>query len=144
MRSGSRKSPTSATILIAACGLNCRLCRAYIRERNSCPGCRVTRIPKPETRIRCEIKTCARRKRKSQQFCGSCSQLPCSPMQRLDKRYRVKYNVSPIANVKRIKVVGIRRFVAEEKDRWQCRNCGEVLCMHNPQCVRCGKPYHEG
>jgi hypothetical protein len=143
MSSGSKGLTTSATLLIAACGLNCRLCRAYIRKRNPCPGCRVKGTAKSVTRIRCEIKTCARRQNTGEQFCGSCTQLPCQPMQRLDKRYRAKYMVSPIANVKRIKAIGVRRFVREEKDQWLCKCCGEVLCMHNPQCVRCGEPWHE-
>jgi hypothetical protein len=27
--------------LVAPCGMNCGICRAYLREKNKCPGCRV-------------------------------------------------------------------------------------------------------
>ena len=27
------------TTLIAPCGMNCRLCLAYIRDKKACPGC---------------------------------------------------------------------------------------------------------
>jgi len=30
---------------IAACGINCGTCRAYLRERNKCRGCRASSGP---------------------------------------------------------------------------------------------------
>ena len=35
-RKNSRTIPVK---LIAPCGMNCRLCWGYVREKNSCPGC---------------------------------------------------------------------------------------------------------
>ena len=144
MQVGFKGSLRMETRLISPCGLNCRLCRAYIRERNTCPGCLIESVPKPKTRVRCEIKTCTQRKGVQQKLCNFCSEFPCRPLQRLDKRYRTKYAVSPIANLERIKAVGIRKFVVEERGRWLCQRCDSVLCMHEAQCVNCGNPRRDG
>ena len=127
-----------ATMLIAPCGLNCGVCRAYIRKNNPCPGCRAGDARKPVRRVRCAIKTCPRLAASRQRFCDSCKVFPCGDVQRLEKRYRTRYGVSPIANLQRIKAVGVRRFGAEEKRRWQCATCRGTLCMHEALCRACG------
>ncbi len=143
MRRESKEPALTETRLIAVCGLNCRLCRAHIRDRNPCPGCRAEEARKPKTRVRCAIKTCDQLQGKRQQFCSFCSKFPCQPILHLDKRYQTRYKVSPIANLARIKDVGVRKFAAEEKARWLCPGCAGVLCMHEPRCVNCGRPWRD-
>ena len=58
-------------------------------------------------------------------------------MKRLDKRYRTKYAMSMIDNLEYIKQFGIRDFVKQEKERWACPVCGEIICVHKPQCISC-------
>ncbi len=124
--------------LIAPCGLNCRLCRAYDRPRNPCPGCRKEDAGKPKACVRCPIKNCGHLKARHRRFCIACTEFPCHLIRRLDKRYRLTYGVSPIANLERVKSIGIRKFAASETSKWLCPDCGVFLCMHESTCGSCG------
>jgi hypothetical protein len=56
----------------------------------------------------------------------------------LDERYRTKYGMSMIDNLVHIKKFGIRHFMRNEKERWACPECSQLLCVHKPQCLICG------
>jgi hypothetical protein len=43
--------------------------------------------------------------------------MPCERLVLLDKRYRVKYQMSPIKNLLRIKESGVKRFLEGERTR---------------------------
>lgn len=129
--------PSRATILIAPCGINCAVCMAFLRTANPCPGCRAGNACKCKTRLTCRMKTCTSRRGA---FCGRCPDFPCAWVRHLDRRYRTRYAVSPIANLRRIAAVGVRRFAVEEKVKWTCTGCGATICMHRPACLVCGKP----
>ncbi len=129
----------NATSLIAPCGINCGVCRAYLREKNKCPGCRGLNVDKPITRARCEIKICKVFKNKKAKFCFQCDVFPCDRLKHLDKRYRTKYNMSTIENLGNIEKSGIRKFLLNEKTRWICSNCGGTICVHKGFCWNCGK-----
>ena len=124
--------------IIAPCGLNCSLCRAYVRERNRCPGCRGDAINKSNACLTCAIKNCEALASGCHQFCSSCDKFPCAELLHLDARYKAKFGVSPIGNIEHIKTIGVQRFVAEEAAKWSCSECGSLLCMHKPQCLNCG------
>ena len=124
--------------LIAPCGINCSVCMAYLRDRNKCPGCRKIDINKPITRIKCKIKSCLFFQRSDAKFCFECGEYPCKTLLHLDKRYRLKYNMSEIENLERIKKIGIRKFLANEKIKWTC-SCGGTICVHKGYCFNCGK-----
>ncbi len=126
--------------MIAPCGMDCALCIGHLREKNRCPGCNDPRdAAKPPYCARCSIKTCAGPAR-AHKFCLSCSQFPCRRLRQLDRRYRTKYGMSMVANLEFIREFGIRKFVAQEKVRWACPNCGNALCVHRNECLRCGHP----
>jgi hypothetical protein len=131
------RGPGISTKLIAPCGINCRLCRAFGRKRNPCPGCLVEGGKNSMARTHCHIKNCSRLKSRRSRFCVGCNEFPCFLILRLDKRYQLNYGVSPIANLRRIKEKGIRKFVAEEAREWACPTCGTFLCMHEPLCLTC-------
>jgi rubrerythrin len=44
-----------------------------------------------------------------------------------------------IENLSNIKKFGIRRFVKSENEKWRCLQCGEMLCVHKPECPSCGR-----
>lgn len=123
--------------LIAPCGMNCRLCRAYGRKRNPCPGCRADDSRKPRTRVCCRIKNCEKRAGAGERFCFRCNEFPCPDLNRLDKRYRTRYGMSMIDNLTTIRKSGTRSFLRKEKARWTCPGCGELLCVHEPECPSC-------
>jgi hypothetical protein len=124
--------------LIAPCGLNCSLCRVRMRKRHPCPGCRGDDRCRSKARSNCAIKKCKERTAGGHEFCFSCPRFPCVQLRHLEGRYRSKYKVSVVGNLKRIRAVGVEHFVAEEKGKWACGNCGALICMHKPQCVNCG------
>jgi len=127
------------TSLIAACGMNCGICTAYLREKNKCPGCRMTGIDNPITRAWCKIKRCEFLEGAGKKYCFQCENFPCARLKHLDKRYRTKYGMSMIENLENIKKNGIRKFVADEKTRWACPECGGTICVHKHSCHTCGK-----
>ena len=122
---------------IAPCGINCRLCRAYGRARNACPGCRGDDEGKPKTRTNCRIKRCEKMAGADAGYCHECNAFPCSRLIRLDNRYRTKYGTSVIDNLEAMRKLGTSRFIEMEKKKWACHRCGALLCVHNPQCPSC-------
>ncbi len=125
--------------LIAPCGMNCSICMAYLREKNKCPGCREIDTNKPVTRVRCKIKNCSIFKNGNAKFCFSCDKFPCTTLEHLDKRYRLKYGMSMIGNLLDIKKLGIRKFIKNEKLRWACPECEGTICVHKGYCYTCGE-----
>ena len=124
--------------LIAPCGINCGVCRAYLIQKTKCPGCRADDSNKPISRTKCKIKTCDVFK-KDANFCYECLDFPCDNLKRLDKRYRTKYHMSPIENLENIKNLGLKKFLENENKRWSCSNCGGTICVHEGSCISCGQ-----
>lgn len=126
------------TTLIAPCGMNCRLCSAYMRDKKTCPGCRGDDTDKPKSVVSCRIKNCEEMAGAEIKYCSGCDNFPCLRLKHLDKRYRTKYGMSMIANLESIRKSGIRQFIRNEKERWTCPQCGTMICVHKPQCISCG------
>lgn len=125
--------------LIAPCGINCYVCMAFLREKNKCPGCRFFNAKEPVSIARCKIKNCAIIKNNKLKYCFSCKNFPCDSLKHLDKRYRTRYDMSVIENLKDIKRLGIRKFVKNEKVKWACHRCGGTICVHRGYCIDCGE-----
>ena len=131
-----KSSPIPMT-LIAPCGMNCILCRAFTRDKKACPGCRGDDNSKSISCVACRIKNCEKLVRGSLKYCFECDSFPCVRLIHLDKRYRTKYSMSMIENLNTIKSHGVRRFVEREKKRWACPKCGRLLCVHKSECIFC-------
>ena len=125
---------TDANLIIAPCGMNCGVCIAYLRSKNRCTGCSGSIEGKSKTIINCKIKNC---KKLNSNFCFTCNDFPCSLITHIDKRYRVKYHMSMIENLKNIQRFGLTLFTLNEKTRWTCRNCGGTICVHKGSCSNC-------
>ena len=112
--------------LIAPCGINCRVCKAYLRKNNPCPGCSIIDNNTPVTRLNCLIRICEKRKGK---FCFSCPEFACDRLKNLDKRYRTKYGMSEIDNLEYIGKNGINKFLQNEERKWISEK--GILCVHD-------------
>jgi hypothetical protein len=123
--------------LIAACGMNCAICMAYLRKANHCPGCRRGDGQKGSYRMRCEIRNCPDIQESKSGFCFDCGRLPCARLKQLDKRYRAKYNMSMLENLELIKSQGLSSFIEKEEIRWRCSKCGGIICVHHKCCFAC-------
>ena len=129
--------------LIAICGMNCRLCSAFQREKNRCLGCRQkigARFPSCD---RCRIRNCEQAITGNFSFCSECESYPCALIKHLDKRYRTKYSMSMIANLDMIKRSGLQVFLTSEEKKWVCPKCGEILSVHKPYCLSCQHTWRE-
>jgi hypothetical protein len=123
--------------LIAPCGMNCGICRAYLRKKNKCPGCRLFNKSEPVSIARCKIKKCEMLKNSKIKFCFACNKFPCKNLKHLDQRYRTKYHMSMVENLENIKNVGLEKFVKSEQIRWSCQKCGGTICVHKGSCIKC-------
>ena len=131
--------------MIAPCGLDCSLCANANKEENPCPGCCGENESKPEfcsglcpIIYKCE-------KRSLYRYCIDCDEFPCEYAKERDYKYTVKYaypgKESPFKNMKMIKEQGIDYFLACEKERYTCKDCGGIICNQDAICSRCGKQY---
>ena len=133
----STKTTAISTKLIAPCGMNCRLCLAFTRDKKPCPGCRGDDSLKSKSCVVCRMKNCDKIVNAKVKYCFGCDSFPCDRLNHLDKRYKTKYGMSMIANLESIRNFGIRHFIRNEKERWSCPECVELLCVHKPQCLYC-------
>jgi len=128
--------------LIAPCGMNCAICSGYlalthqVKEKGVripyCPGCR------PRNK-QCAFlkKRCALLANNSLRSCSQCLDFPCSNLQHLDKRHRSFFRMSMIENLQFIEKHGIVEFLKKEEEKWQCPQCGGIICCHNGLCFGC-------
>jgi hypothetical protein len=61
----------------------------------------------------------------------------------LDKRYRMKYGMSMIENLRNIEADGLASFVEREKSKWTCCGCGAMICVHEAFCLGCKRKWRE-
>jgi hypothetical protein len=126
--------------LIAPCGMNCAICIGYIRDKNKCPGCRKIDAYEFSYGRKCIIRNCLILKQNKMKFCSNkCQKYPCLRLKNLDKRYKNKYGMSMIENLENIDKDGIRKFIKNEKVKWQCSSCKEIICVHRYNCLKCGQ-----
>jgi hypothetical protein len=123
--------------MLAPCGMNCGVCYVHLKKKKPCLGCWGQDDSKPEHCRKCKIKTCA--SGQGIDFCFNCSTFPCAIIKRLDKSYRQRYQVSLIDNALRLKTVGAKQFLNEEREKWTCADCGGVVSLHDRVCSECGK-----
>jgi hypothetical protein len=126
---------------IAPCAINCGTCRAYLREKNKCPGCMSSSGPALNSCLRCPIRNCESLKKTTSKFCSECISFPCQRIKHIDKRYRTKYKTGLIENLRTINASGIEDYLRKEASRWTCSGCGSVLSVHSGNCLKCGKEY---
>ena len=111
--------------LIAPCGINCGVCKAHLREKNPCHGCRAADQNKPKTRVNCKIRNCEKRKG---DYCD-CKDFPCDRLKHLDERYCEKYGMSEIENLEFIKKDGIEKFLAQQNEKYVTDK--GTFCVHD-------------
>ena len=128
--------------LIAPRGLNCALCRAYIAYRlgiprvrgkvTYCTGC----FPRGKN---CYIKRGCKKLSKHQlESCSECDTMPCEKLAHLNDRYRERYGLSRVENLKLLKAKGMDEFIKNQTASYTCPSCGDVICVHDAKCLVCG------
>ena len=134
------------SVLIAPCGMNCGICKAYLaysrgvpKQRGKvthCSGC----LPRNKN---CFVKRgCRKLRKKEVNSCYECNDMPCQNLDRLDRRYRQRYNMSMIENLKEIKEKGTEEFLRIQREKYKCPECGDVISVHDGKCYSCGYKEH--
>jgi hypothetical protein len=128
--------------LVAPCGMNCAVCASYLsrlygfKEKGirfpACAGCRIRNKKCAFLKKRCSLLM-----KGAVQFCHECPRFPCQHLLTLDERYRDRYHMSMVENLRFIKAHGIDRFLRSEHEKWSCPHCGGTICCHNGLCFSC-------
>ena len=133
---------TTNYALVAPCGMNCALCSGYLALKHDlkAKGIRMTYC----TDCRPRNKKCAWIKKQCTElsngeitFCYKCKSFPCHRLMIIDERYRSRYRMSMIENLKFIKAHGMEKFLGAQEKLWKCKSCGEMICCHNGLCFNC-------
>jgi len=129
--------------LIAPCGMDCAVCSGYLALKHDvkekgvrmayCKGCRPRGKKCAFLKKRCELLL-----NKKVEFCYECEEFPCKNLKHIDNRYQTFFHMSLIDNLQFIKQHGLVQFLESQRKKWQCPNCGEVICCHNGICFSCG------
>jgi hypothetical protein len=122
---------------IAPCGVICDICLGFQREKNKCVGCNNVGS-KPTHCTVCSIKFCAEKKGNDTLLCGECAKFPCRRIKDLNKRYTLKYGENLIQNLTMVKEMGLSQFIDVENEKWKCKKCEQLLCVHKDACLICG------
>jgi hypothetical protein len=123
---GSRSGSPFNAHLIAPCGIHCGVCKAYLREKNRCNGCRNLQQNLRKSIAACRMRLCDKREG---MFCSSCNEFPCAHLRHLDERYRKRYDMSEIEDLIAIRDNGVEKFLETEYAKW-CSVKG-ILCVHD-------------
>ena len=125
--------------LIAACGMNCRICLGYFgytvsgkKRKMKCIGC------KPRDKSCAFLKKhCKKLTKNEVNYCYECTDFPCYHLEKIDTLYQKRYNMSMIENLEYIRDNGIDEFLKQQEKKYQCPKCGGVICVHNRTCYSC-------
>jgi hypothetical protein len=141
------QQPKFAPELIAPCGMNCGVCKAYLaysrgvpKKRGSithCSGC----LPRNKN---CFIKRgCKKLTKNTVRFCFECENMPCSNLDRVDRRYRTRYSASLVGNLREIEEKGVEGFLKSQAAKYTCPECGDVISVHDGKCYVCNRATKE-
>lgn len=128
--------------MIAPCGLNCALCKKALQKDKPCQGCRGPyEVKSRYCKEICHIWTCDKLVQNEWKYCDVCPEYPCEEILEKETRYGSQYpvNESPVENLKRIREIGMETFLSSECERWTCKKCGEIICVHTGCCSNCGE-----
>ena len=125
--------------LIAPCGMNCRICIGFFgytmngkKRKLQCVGC------KPSGKSCAHLKKFCKKLLKNEiEYCYECIDFPCKQLQKLDKKYRERFNMSMIKNLEYIRDKGMKEFLKSQEEKYKCQNCQGVICVHNSKCYSC-------
>ena len=125
--------------LIAPCGMNCRICIGFFgytmsgkKRKMKCIGCN------PSGKSCAHLKKyCKQLAKKEIKYCYECNVFPCKQIQKLDDKYRKRFDYSTIYNLNYIKENGMEKFLENQEEKYKCPKCGGIICVHNGNCYSC-------
>ena len=129
--------------LIAPCGMNCGICKAYLAQSRGvpykkgkishCTGCLVRNKNCAFIKRGCE-----KLRKKQIRFCYQCANMPCKELTKIDQYYKARYGMSMVENQKMIKEKGMEKFLKSQAEKYRCPSCSDILSVHDGKCYACG------
>lgn len=71
------------------------------------------------------------------QYCYECSDFVCAQLQKLDKRYRKRFDMGMIKNLKYIKENGMEKFLEKQEEKYNYLTCGNLVYVPKKKCYTC-------
>lgn len=130
------------TIMLAPCGMNCKVCYKHCYHKKPCAGCLKSDMGKPEHCRKCKIKDCV--KAKGLEYCFECLDHPCGQIRNLEKSYKRRYRASLIKNSEFVKERGLEAFMEHQKEIYTCLKCGGIISLHDGECSECQEKVDKG
>ncbi len=63
--------------------------------------------------------------------------MPCANVDRVDRRYRARYDTSLVGTLREIEEKGMQAFLEAQAARFKCPACGDVVSVHDGKCYAC-------
>lgn len=121
--------------MLAPCGVVCTACVGRLKQTGRCGGCLGPEEHMSARCRNCDRKACAGAKGLT--WCFECEEFPCKRIKTLDKSYRTRYGVSLVQNGLDAREMGVEAFLAGQRQRWLCPECGGIVCQHDGICRDC-------
>lgn len=136
--------------LDALCGLYCGACKAVLAcregtvgelakewhknpENVTCHGCR-SDIVALFCRD-CSFRVCAAKR--GIDHCFECDEFPCEELLAFRDDHMPHHSIV-VLNLKRMGEVGVKAWLAEQRQRWSCPECGRSFYWYDEACRSCG------
>ncbi len=120
--------------MLGCCGVLCLCCTAFLK--NSCSGCQnINEAAKRRSCQNCRKKACAYAQ--GLHYCYECTKFPCHLLKDLDRRYRIKYGLSPIDDGKQAQI-DLMKMLEEKRVKYSC-SCQGIIDQYTSCCSECQK-----
>ncbi|MCF8231721.1 MAG: DUF3795 domain-containing protein [Bacteroidales bacterium] len=126
---------------LAPCGVFCAACPSF---KKTCLGCSSEeRQQKRTSKWNCRIRDCCLYQMKLS-FCVDCEAFPCSTHRkklvdshRGDPRFAYRHEIPE--QFPKLKSLGLEDYLAYQRERYSCPDCGAIIQFYRYTCSRCGK-----
>jgi hypothetical protein len=72
--------------------------------------------------------------------CTDCEELPCYRITNLINMGLYLHRKEYLPNLKKIREMGVQKWVEKEEERWRCQKCGLPMSWYDAECARCEEP----
>jgi hypothetical protein len=76
-------------------------------------------------------KRCDKSQKKEVAFCFERDKMPCSNLDRLDRKSKERYGMSMVENLKEIQEKEMISVLTHQEDKYRCPTCGDVVSIHD-------------
>ena len=127
--------------VLAPCGVFCGACPSL---NKTCLGCASQdHNQKRISKWACKIRICCYEE-KQLSFCFQCNEFPCKTFQKKlltnyqdDPKYKYRHEIPAI--FPQVYDENLNIYLENQKQRWQCPDCGGTITFYHYRCNTCGK-----